>query len=148
MLLAKLLGVLASALAVLALVPGIRQITPTDVFIHDAYFWVTPSGFLFVDALTCGILAVLYFAIFRWKLRPPNQVVGLVSFAIIVVSLIALFASLFLVRNDSLPHYSQLYALFGALYGFLLGFVLLAANLAWAFACTLLSGAQSRFSSR
>ena len=93
---AKLLGVLASALAVLALVAGIRQMTPIDVFIHDAYFWVTPSGFLFVDALTCGILAVMYFVISRWKLRPPNQLVGLVGFAIIVVSLIALFAPPFL----------------------------------------------------
>ena len=42
----------------------------------------------------------------------------------------------------------SLYALFGALYGFLLGFVLLAANLTWAFACTLLIKVQSHLSSR
>jgi hypothetical protein len=129
MLMAKLLAGLASVLAVLALVAVFRRITPFDVYFHDAYFVVAPSGFFFFVALICGILAVLYFAIARWRLRPPDLLVGLVSFAILVVSLIGLFAAPFLVRNDSPPHSSQLYTLFGALYGFLLGFVLLAANL-------------------
>ena len=141
---AKLLAGLASVLAVFALVAGFRRITPFDVYFHDAYFVVAPSGFLFFVALICGIVAVLYFGISRWRLRPPNLLVGLVSFAIIVFSLVGLFATAFLVRDDSQPHYSQLYALFGALSGFLLGFALLAANLAWA----LFSKGQSRFSSR
>jgi len=148
MVMAKLLAGLASVLALLALVAGFRRIMPFDIFFHDVYFVVTASGFLFLVALICGILAVLYFAISRWRLRPPNQLVGVVSFAIIVVSLIALSSTAFLVKNDSPPHNSHLYALFGALYGFLLGFVLLAANLAWAFAWTLLSKVQSHFSSR
>ena len=147
MVMAKLLAGLASVLAVLALVAGFRRITPFDVFLHDEYCVVAPSGFLFLVALICGIIAVLYFASARWRLRPPNLLVGLVSFAIIVVSLTALFATAFLVRNDYPPHSSQLYTLFGALSGFLLGFVLLAANLAWAFAWTLLSKVQSHFSS-
>ena len=148
MVMGKLFAGLASVLAVLALVAGLRRITPFDVYFHDAYFVVAPSGFLFFVALISGILAVLYFAISHWRLRRPNLLVGLASFAIIVVSLIALFATAFLVRNDSPPHHSQLYTLFGALNGFLLGFVLLAANLAWAFAWTLLSKVQSHLSSR
>jgi hypothetical protein len=158
MVMAKLLAGLASVLAVLALVAGFRRITPfrlawiprsQDVFVHDAYFVVVPANrFLFLVALICGIFAVLHFASSRWRLRPPNLLVGLVSFAIIVVFLIALFATSFLVRNDSPPHYSQLYTLFGALNGFLLGFVFLAANLAWAFAWTLLSKVQSHFAPR
>ena len=109
---------------------------------------MTLSGFLFLVALICLILAVLYFAISRWRLCPPNQLVGVVSFAITTVSLIAVLLTAFLVTNDSPPHNSHLYALFGAVYGLLLGFVLLAANLAWAFAWTLLSKVQSHFSSR
>jgi hypothetical protein len=147
MVMAKLLAGLASVLAVLALIAGFRRITSFDVFIFR-HFVVTASGFLFLVALICGIFAVLYFAIIRWRLRPPNKLVGLVSFAIIAVSLTALFAIAFLVRNDSPPHYWQLYTLFGALYCSLLGFVFLASNLAWAFAWTLLSRVQSYFSSR
>ena len=147
MVMAKLLAGLASVLAVLALVAGVCRIIPFDIFFHDVYFVVTASGFLFLVALICGILAGLYFAISHWRLRPPNQLVGLVSFAITVVSLICLFVTAFLVRDDSQPHYSQLYALFGALFGFLLGFVLLAANLAWVFAWTLFSRVQGHFSS-
>jgi hypothetical protein len=45
MLLAKLLGALATALAVLALVAGIRRMTPIDIYFLDGYFVVTPSGF-------------------------------------------------------------------------------------------------------
>jgi len=148
MVMAKLLAGLASVLVVLALVPGFRRITPFDVYFHDRYFVVAPSGFLFFVALICGIVAVLYFGISRWRLRPANLLMGLVSFAIIVVSLVGLFVTAFLVRNDSPPHVSQVYALFGALCGFLFGFVLLAANIAWAFAWTLLSKVQSHFSSR
>jgi|SRR5580704_14424082 amino acid transporter len=148
MVMAKLLGGLASVLTVLALVAGFRRIMPFDIFFHDVYFVVTASGFLFLVALISGILAVLYFAISRWRLRPPNKLVGLVSFAIIVVSLIALFATAFLVRNDSPPHYSQLYTLLGVLYVFLLGFVLLAANIVWAFSWTMLSKVRSHLSSR
>lgn len=161
MVMAKLLAGLASVLAVLALVAGFLRITPfdvyfhdrpVDVYLHDRYFVVLPpvaaSGFLFFVAFICGIVAVLYFGISRWRLHPPNQLVGLVSLAIIVISLVGLFATVFLVRNDSSPHVSQIYALFGALCGFLFGFVLLAANIAWAFAWTLLSKVQSHFSSR
>jgi hypothetical protein len=156
MVMAKLLAGLASILAVLAsvagfprilLVAGFPRIMPRDIYFHDVYFVVTAvraSGFMFLVALICGILSALYFAFSRWRLRPPNKLVGLVSFAITVVSLICLFVTAFLVRDDSQPHYSQLYALFGALSGFLLGFALLAANLAWA----LFSKGQSRFSSR
>ena len=107
MVMAKLLAGLACVLTVLALVAGFRRIMPFDIFFHDVYFVVTSSVFLFLVALICGILAVLYFAISRWRWRPPNQLVGLVSFAIIVVSLIALLATAFFVRNDSPPHYSQ-----------------------------------------
>lgn len=108
MVMAKLLAGLASVLAVLALVAGFPRIIPFDIFFHDVYFVVTASGFMFLVALICGILAVLYFAISRWRLRPPNKLVGLVSFAITVVSLICLFVTAFLVRDDSSPHYSQL----------------------------------------
>jgi hypothetical protein len=160
MVMARLLAGLASVLAVLALVAGFLRITPFDVYfhdrpfdlyLHDRYFVVPPvaaSGFLFFVAFICGIVAVLYFGISSWRLRPPNLLVGLVSFAIIVVSLVGLFATAFLVRNDSPPHVSQIYDLFGALCGFLFGFVLLAANIAWAFAWTLLSKVQSHLSSR
>ena len=148
MVMAKLLAGLASVLVVLALVPGFHRITPFDVYFHDRYFVVAPSGFLFFVALICGIVAVLYFGISRWRLRPPNLLMGLVSFAIIVVSLVGLFVTAFLVRNDSPPHVSQVYVLFGALCAFLFGFVLLAANIAWAFAWTSLRKVQSHFSSR
>jgi hypothetical protein len=160
MVMARLLAGLASVLAVLALVAGFLRITPFDVYfhdrpfdlyLHDRYFVVPPvaaNGFLFFVAFICGIVAVLYFGISRWRLRPPNLLVGLANFAIIVVSLVGLFATAFLVRNDSPPHVSQIYALFCAVCGFLFGFVLLAANIAWAFAWTLLSKAQSHFSSR
>jgi hypothetical protein len=148
MLMAKLLGGLASALAVLALVAAVRTISPIDVYFHDVYFVVGPSGFSLLDALLCGTLAVIYFAISRWKLQPPNQLVGLAGFTLIVISLITFFAASILFREDSLPHDSHLYALFGALYGFLFGLVLLAANIAWAFAWTMLSKVRSHLSSR
>jgi hypothetical protein len=138
----KLLGGLAITLTILALVvAGL----PTQGLYFHAHFVITPSEFMLLDALTCGFLAVLYFAISRWKLRPPNQLVGLVSFALIVVSLFILLAVNF-VRIDSPPHYSELYALFGALYGFLLGLALLAANLAWALAWTLCRKVRSHLS--
>lgn len=148
MVMAKLLAGLASALAVLALVAGFLRITPFDIFFLDGYFVVTSSVFFFFVALICGILALLYFAISRWSLRLANQLVGLVSFAIIVISLGALVATVFFVRNDLPPHYRQFYALFGALYGLLLGLILHAANLAWAFVWILLGKVQSHFSSR
>jgi hypothetical protein len=131
-------------------IAGFRRIAPFDIYLHDRYFVVTvvtASGLLLLGALICGILAVLYFAISRWRLHAPNNIVGLASFAITAVSLIFLLVTAFL-RDDSPQHYSQLYARFIALFGFLLGFVLLAANLAWAFAWTLVTKVQSHFSPR
>lgn len=142
----KLFAGLASALAVLALIARGRRIAPFDVYLHDGYHVIAPSEFLFSTALIAGILAFLYFAVSRWKFRPPNQLVGFLSFAILLVSLLTWFTAAFFVRNDSPPHYTQLYALFGALNGFLFGLVLLVANFAWTFAWTMLSKVRSRLS--
>jgi hypothetical protein len=148
MLIAKLLGGLASILAVLALVAVVRGIPTRDLYFYDVYVILGPSAFLLLDALACGILAVLFFAISRWTLRPPNQLLGLVSFGLIVVSLFVLFAANFPIEKDLPPHESRLYALFGGLYGFLVGLGLLAANLAWALARTLVRKVRSHLSFR
>ncbi len=148
MLLAKLLGGLAIILAVFALAAVVRRLPTQDLYFYDVYIVLSPSGFLILDALACGILAVLFFTISRWTLRPPNQLVGLVSFGLIVVSLLILFAANFLIGKDLPPHDSQLYALFGGLYGFLLGLALLAANLAWTLAWTIVVKIRRRLSFR
>ena len=86
---------------------------------------------LFV-ALACAILAFAYFGVARWLRNPPNQSVGLVSFALVSLPLgVWLISSLFITGASS-PSHRLLILLFAAIFSFLLGLVLSTVNVAFA----------------
>jgi hypothetical protein len=140
---AKLLGGLASVLALLALLAKMHEIPPHDLHLHlhDMYNVLVARNVLFIAALNIGVLAVLYFAICRRILRPTNHIVDLVGFTLIVVSLPILFWENFLAPKDSPP---DLLAIFGANSCFLSGLLVLTVNLAWAWGRTIFREARSR----
>ncbi len=131
---AKLLGGLAGILGALALVAKELELAPLDLNLHDAYIVLVFRNVVFLAALNIGILAVLHFALSRRSVQPPNRIVDLVEFTLIVVSLpVTLWA------YDLAPTESSLrwLAIFGATFCFLLGLLVVAVNLAWTWAWTI-----------
>ena len=86
---AKLLGGLAGILGALALVAKVLEIAPLDLYLHDTYIVLVFRNVVFLAALNIGILAVLHFALSRRSVQPPNRIVDLVGFTLIVVSVLA-----------------------------------------------------------
>lgn len=133
MLTAKLFAALASLLAVygILLSSRIRPSMALDLYLHDTYYVFGPQFFPLLGALTCVILAFAYFAFGRWRARPLNQPIGLVSFACIAAAFVAWITVSLFARRDSLPMPWQLGMLSGAIFSFVLGCVLFGGNLAW-----------------
>jgi hypothetical protein len=131
---AKLLGGWAGILAALALVAKVLEIAPLDLYFHDTYIVLVFRNVLFLAALNIGILAVLHFALSRRAVQPPNRIVDLVGFTLIVVPLPVTLWAYDLAPTESS---SRWLAIFGATFCFLLGLLVVALNLAWAWAWTI-----------
>jgi hypothetical protein len=131
---AKLLGGFAGILAALALVAKVLEIAPRDLYLRDTYILLVFCNVLVLAALNIAILAVLHFALSRRSVQPPNRIVDLVRFTLIVGSLPVTLWAYDLAPTESS---SRRLAIFGATFCFLLGLLAVAVNLAWAWAWTI-----------
>jgi heme/copper-type cytochrome/quinol oxidase subunit 1 len=137
MLTAKLLGGSAGDFVALAVAMGARSRRALDLYFHDTYFVIAPSHFFLFCAFLCAVFGLVYFLASRWTMRPPNRTVGMASAALLLMSALT-FGETFVLGRNLPPSHSEAYFIFAALFGFVLAAVLLAANLAFALAWTLL----------
>lgn len=138
MLSAKLFGLLGAIVFVVAVLGrlGVLPFAPMGLDIsgiaYGPLFWQTFA------AVVCAALALSYFVTSRTATHPPNQIVGIASFALVTLALLimtieGLLSEMLFRRFEFL-----IWCFFAAMFAFLIGVVLSALNLAWAVFCATL----------
>ena len=139
----KLFAGLASILAIAALIAWWIGGPDFDIYLHDGYVVLAKTSVLIFGAFVCAIFSGMYFAVARRAPRPPNQLGGVVSFALVALSFSIWLGVGLLICKGELPNRWQIEALSVAVLCFLLGTGLSAAILGWGLARNLIGAVRA-----
>ena len=105
MLTAKLFAALAGIIFSFAFLGREQVLRHQNLSISIGHTLFGPYHSQLFGALACAILAFAYFGVARWLRNPPNQSIGLVSFALVSLALgVWLISSLFITGASSPSH--------------------------------------------
>ena len=132
MLTAKLFAALASMIFFFAFLGREQVLRHQNLSINIGHTVLGPYYSQLFGALACAILAFAYFGVARWLRNPPNQSIGLVSFALVSLAIGVWLISSLIFTGASAPNHRLIVLLFVAILSFLVGLVLSTVNVALA----------------
>ena len=130
MLSAKLFGALSAIVFLVAILGrfGILPFSPMGLdfsgVAYGPFYWQTFS------AIVCAALALSYLGVARTATPPPNQIVGIASFALVSLALLTMMVESLLSESLFSRFELLVWFFFAAMFAFLVGVVLSALNLA------------------
>ena len=132
MLTAKLFAALAGMIFFFAFLGREQVLRHQNLSINIGHTVLGPYYSQLFGALACAILAFAYFGVARWLRNPPNQSIGLVSFALVSLAIGVWLISSLIFTGASAPNHRLIVLLFLAILSFLVGLVLSTVNVAFA----------------
>ena len=132
MLTAKLFAALAGMIFFFAFLGREQVLRHQNLSINIGHTVLGPYYSQLFGALACAILAFAYFGVARWLRNPPNQSIGLVSFALVTLAIGVWLISSLIFTGASAPNHRLIVLLFVAILSFLVGLVLSTVNVAFA----------------
>jgi len=129
---AKLFAALAGMIFFFAFLGREQVLRHQNLSINIGHTVLGPYYSQLFGALACAILAFAYFGVARWLRNPPNQSIGLVSFALVSLAIGVWLISSLIFTGASAPNHRLIVLLFVAILSFLVGLVLSTVNVAFA----------------